>query len=446
MPIVAAPGKPTSGFLPHNDGNTMQWTQDQQAASAAFSHFMIMPDDEMVLSGGAGTGKTTLLKHWMDMQEPHLMRSLAGQNPIKRWELTATTNKAAEVLSNATGRETSTIHSFLGLKVQNDFSSGSVKLVKTKNYKVISDTLIVIDEASMVDRNLRKLIQEATLNCKIIYVGDHCQLAPVGETLSPVFDVPNRAFLNTIVRSMGAPAITALSLQLRETVETGIFKPIHEVPGVIDYLSPEEAAAEIKQRFVDMPLEDQAERPARILCYTNDQVINYNNHVRRLRGKPRHLVPGDWVISNSVAKSFEGKQTRVEQELLVHTVGDIRDFEIYDGKDILVLKVRDVKTNLGTFPVAEDRDHLTQLISYFGKKADWGNRYMLSEEIADFRPRDACTTHKSQGSTYDTVYVDLKDIGTCRNPAALARLLYVACSRPTRRIVLMGGLPPKYAG
>ena len=56
----------------------------------------------------------------------------------------------------------------------------------------------------------------------------------------------------------------------------------------------------------------------------------------------------------------------------------------------------------------------------------------------------SCTIHKAQGSTVNTVYIDCKDISTCRNPDTVARLLYVAATRATDRIVFLNNLAPKY--
>ena len=68
------------------------------------------------------------------------------------------------------------------------------------------------------------------------------------------------------------------------------------------------------------------------------------------------------------------------------------------------------------------------------------------EDIADLRPRNACTVYKAQGSTYREVFVDLTDIGDCRNPSQAARMLYVACTRPTHNIKFIGNLPARFKG
>lgn len=58
----------------------------------------------------------------------------------------------------------------------------------------------------------------------------------------------------------------------------------------------------------------------------------------------------------------------------------------------------------------------------------------------DLRPPYACTVHKSQGSTYDNVYIDLNDFKTIRDLSQLAKLLYVAMSRAKHKIYLTGDI------
>src|SRR5690606_25117534 len=98
-----------------------------------------------------------------------------------------------------------------------------------------------IDEYSMIDSELKRIIHEGTHKCKIVYVGDHCQLNPVMESKSPIdrFSLPFYE-LTEPMRNAGQSALIDLCKQLRETVETGVFKPIQIVPGVIDHLTTQE--------------------------------------------------------------------------------------------------------------------------------------------------------------------------------------------------------------
>lgn len=422
---------------------------DQQHAAEAFTAFMVSDDTELVISGGAGVGKTTLLKHLMGLKSPAFICGLLGKTPIETWALTATTNKAAEVLQEATGIPATTIHSFLGLRVTTDYETGVQKITRKGNSEVIENTLIIIDEASMVDTPLRRMINEGTINCKIIYVGDHCQMAPITEAISPVFANNDPIVLNTIIRSANAPPIMELCLKLRNTVETGEFFDIQPAPGYIDFLQPGPAQEEINRIFLE-----STHPNARILCYTNNKAIQFNDYLRIQRNLPPMFTAGEWVVSNSVCKSANDSKApmlRIEEEVEIYGVSEVRDYEFYLGKDKYSVFVYYVHTPTGAFMVPVDGNQFRGMLKEIANMAKkntslWVTYYSLKEGIADLRPRDACTVYKAQGSTYHTVIVDLSDIGECRNPSQAARMLYVACSRPTDRICFLGQLPNRFRG
>lgn len=417
---------------------------DQEAAATAFTAFMLSPARELVISGAAGVGKTTLLRHLMQLKDPSLMCSLLGKKPISNWALTATTNKAAEVLGQATGIEAKTIHSFLGLRVSNDFESGRSKIARKGNAEVIEDTLIVVDECSMIDSELHRYIDQSTLNCKILYVGDHCQMAPVMETLSPVFAQNDPIYLNTVVRSQHTPTITALCAQLRESVETGVFQPITGHHGTIDFLDPQAAEMEIRTTFLNRSAPD-----ARILCYTNSKVLRMNTYLRQQRGLPDAWTVDEWAVSNSMAYGIGAKNVRgmlrVEQDIQIHDVGSTEIYKIHARGKIYELPIYQVRTGSGYFRVPVDVTDFRDMVKELARIKEWAAHFDLKENVADLRPRDACTVYKAQGSTYHTVFVDLSDIGSCTNASQAARMLYVACSRATHRICFIGQLPARFS-
>ena len=421
--------------------------QGQQAAAEGFFNFLFSEANELVISGPGGVGKTYLMGHLIDEIMPHYHEScrLLGIDPIyHQVAMTATTNKAAEVLGHATSRPTKTIHSFLGLRVTEDYKTGVNKLVKSPNWTVHQNLILFVDESSMIDNALLQLIREGTHNCKIVYVGDHCQLAPITETLSPVYkgNLPFYELLEPM-RNANQPALMDVCNQLRETVKTGVFKPIKTVPGVIDLLDGPEMEREITSHFKDPTNHD------RVLAYTNARVIDYNDFIRHMRGLPPMFTKGERVVNNSAISMGNAGMLSVEDEFEIRSVSqNICEIEIEFGTklEVVFCDLLGAHTQFSKVPVPVNRDHFNQLVKYYAKQKNWQKYYSLKNNYPDLRPRDAATVHKAQGSTYETVFIDLADLSTCHNPAMAARLLYVAFTRAKRRVVLYGDLARKYGG
>lgn len=427
--------------------------QEQQEASDAFFRFLLSGEKEMIISGPGGTGKSYLMSYLIDKIMPRYYdtcRLLGVEPKYDRVEMTATTNKAAEVLAVGTMRPTSTIHSLLNLTVREDYETGQTKLRRTDKWTVHEDMILFIDECSMIDTPLYKAIQEGTHNCKIIYVGDHCQLAPVTEPISPIYT--RNLLFKELTQPMRTtdPHLQMLNEQFRHTVETGEFFPIYEVPGVIDWLDDDQMADEIASAFAHQT------HSSRILAYTNARVNQFNDHIREVRNLPAMLGPNEYLINNSAVqlrRREDGKiRTRtlsVEAEVEIVRQSRSTMMAITEDVDLEVTHCT-LKTSYGTLleevPVPVNRDHYQALIKYFGREKNWQTYFRLKQQFPDLRPRDAGTVYKAQGSTYDTTYIDLANISTCHNPVQAARMLYVAVSRSRHRVVLYGDLASKYGG
>lgn len=139
-----------------------------------------------IITGGPGTGKTTIIKTIIDLFEERK----------KNVVLTAPTGRAAKKMTEATGKEASTLHRLLGIGKLDDEGIYS----RHSDYKgePIDADLIVVDELSMVDMFLMNYL----LNCiyqgtKLILVGDVDQLASVGPG-SVLKDLINSDTINTV--------------------------------------------------------------------------------------------------------------------------------------------------------------------------------------------------------------------------------------------------------
>lgn len=419
----------------------------QKLAAEAFFDFLLTDTKGFILSGPAGVGKTYWMGYIIDEIMPQYLKTceLMGMKPeYTDVTMTATTNKAAEVLGLSTQRDTSTIHSFMNIRVREDYDLGKQFLTRTPQWVVHQNRIIFIDEFSMIDSDLDDIINSGTENCKIVYVGDQYQLPPVFETLTPVLRKGYPVFeLTEQMRNSGQPALMAICEQLRETVRTGVFKPIQTVPGVIEHLDDNQMQIELINALVANP-----EPNSRILAYSNKQVNLFNEYVREQRQLPNLFTTGETLVNNSMLKLNAKQILSVEASVKVIDARGTRVEKIgRDGEfEVQELLIRTPYHGDHMVLVPTDKGHYDQLIKYFKRIKDWVNFYKLQQQYADLRPRDASTVHKSQGSTYDTVFIDLENISKCTQPDVAARMLYVAFSRAKHKVYLYGRLADRFGG
>ena len=198
-------------------------TQEQERAIGVFADFLtdcsqlpaVSHDSSvMILRGAAGTGKTTLAAA--------IVRAMAALK--QKIVLLAPTGRAAKVFSLYAGRPAYTIHRRI-------YRQKSLESGFTLNYNAAQDTLFMVDEASMIsdassDSSLLGL-HSSLLNdllqfvyggqrCRLLLIGDHAQLPPVGETESPALSAD-------CLRGYGLRVYEAtLNEVLRQAAESGI--------------------------------------------------------------------------------------------------------------------------------------------------------------------------------------------------------------------------------
>lgn len=418
--------------------------KEQQAAFIKVLEFVKDPTQKyMEVSGGAGTGKTFFISQVADS----ILRHAPVGSPLKEVRITATTNKAAAVISDALPShigDIETVYSFMNLRVKENFNDGSVSIVPTTKWKVHSGIFLIVDEDSMIDSPLFGYMQKGLdQTCKVLFVGDRNQLAPVKEDLSPIFkqNFPV-AYLSHPVRNANQPALMKLCEEAKQTVLTGVFTPIQEVPGVIDFVTGATLQGILEREFLK---EDPARR---VLAYTNDKVIQYNTYIRGLRGYTKPYEVGE-ILTNNQAAELQGKE-RLYTDQVVRVKRIIQEYtenRMFAGVsfDVVDMEVEDV-TNLQTYEIsafANPAERTALLRTYFNRK-NWEYYFRLKNSFPDLRSVAASTTHKAQGSTHDVVIVDLADIGKCTNRQQTARMQYVALSRPKSRIFIRGRLPDRY--
>lgn len=424
----------------------MPLSPDQQKAADIFMKFLHTPNEkEMVIKGFPGCGKSYLTKYLISgIQSSNSLQGLISPgSKDTQIHCTATTNKAAAVLSKASGEPSSTIHSLLGLKVQNNHSNGTTSLKKTKNYQVVKNTVLFIDEASQEDSKLLNMIRDSTMACKTVHIGDPYQLTDIREKECPVFtDIKLQAELTGSQRFAATGPIANLAAQLRKTIDTQVFMPIIPDGKVIKHCDGPTFQKEINQEF---GRKDFQENDAKIVAWSNNKVTSYNNYVRSLHVSDPKLQVGEKVITNKPIFNLGSDRImlRTEFDAIVTKVG--LDSEEYGVPGYWVT----LDNHINAFQPMS-RYAAQAVIKAAAKEAKksnmWSMYFLLKDFFADLRPIYASTVYKAQGSTYKKVFIDLNDIGKSPHWYVVARMLHVAITRASDRVYLYGDLPDKYGG
>lgn len=420
----------------------------QEVACNAFQDFLSNPNQkEFLLSGYAGSGKTFLVEYLVELarDEHELARLIKPTTPGMTFHFTATTNKAAKVLADAIGEPAKTIHQALGLTVRQDYKTGRQYLQKNKDKGVsLHYSTLIVDEASMVNRELLRFIHSAASaipTCKILYVGDKYQLPPVKENTCPIFEAAEQKFFLTDIQRQAADnPIIMFSHKYREMMDDPELDwPAipHDGKNIFHYTDGQIWEDEIRRSYKEAHHPDDL----RVLAWSNARVIQYNQFIRTQLGHTEHFVEGENMLSNDPI--IFGEMVQVPTDGLVRIDAVEKETRHNIEGHMLSISPFNGKRRLHVFQ-PKDWKAARRLQAQLAKAKDWGSFYGIKNEWADLRPVHAQTVHKSQGSTYQKVFIDVDDIARNNKWYEVARLMYVAITRASLEVHLFGNLPDRY--
>lgn len=406
------------------------WTAGQKAAEEAFQRFILDPTRQvLVLKGYSGTGKSTLVRHlvgqindilrMLDLIDPH--------GPEWDLQLTATTNQAADSLARITGRPVKTIHSALRLRVKTQYPQMTTTLFDADPTHIVRDTILIIDEASYIDDPLLNWIFKKTKQCKILLIGDDAQLIQHTARSAPAFcQNYDEACLTEVVRHDGP--ILDLATQFRQTVLTGEWFNFTPDGHYIQHLDRNAWGAAIKAEFSrpDWQFSD-----SKVLVWRNKTVIAYNQGIRNFRSGEPELQVGDFAVCNSFVNNA-GYKIKTDQLVCITQAEPGTDLDV-PGRWVVV-------DHGGEFFLPDSLELTKHRVKVAQQENDYASLARIDNQWIDLRAAFSCTINKAQGSTYDTVFLDLDDLKRCNVANQLARLLYVGVSRASRRLILTGDL------
>lgn len=385
-----------------------------------------------ILSGSAGTGKSTLMRYYL-------------QESDKKIKLTSTTNKASKVLKEVTGLDACTIHSFLGLKpkkVKGEF----ILKQDSKRYKdnIEGIDTVVVDESSMLNSEVLSFVIKdiESYGRSYVMVGDFCQLPPVNEEFSPVSELAKDGEghqLTEIIRQKEGNPIIEFATVLRNMLIDNKKYPLifgsNDHGGIVN-LHRKEFDKKIKEQNWADPDTNK------ILSWTNRNCHYYNRVVNHHLGIDVTLpfdvesnvifnsayIQGDEVIRNT------GHEGIVESvELKLDNASGIEYYDVSLVDDINLYKVIKL-SSIGKYRFYSE-ELKQDALSTLGK-GTWPDYYSFVERWCDIRPNFAMTVHSAQGSGYDNVFIDYYNMKKNSNKKELTQMLYTAVTRAYNNVYM----------
>ena len=357
-----------------------------------------------VITGGPGTGKTTLVKALLHVcQERNMTVYLA-----------APTGRAAKRLSESTGQEAKTLHRLLEFTV----TGGAGAFARNEESPLKCD-MLVLDEASMIDLSLmNSLLKAVPLGCRIVLVGDIDQLPPVGAG----------NVLRDIISSGLVPAVRLQTI-FRQAQQSLIVYNAHRInKGEFPYL----AARGRDFQFVpiDTP-EGLLDSVASLVASDLPKLFRYHpiNDIQVLSPMRKTLTGVDNlnIVLQQRLNPAAGSKPEVRLSTRTLRLGD------------KVMQVRNNYTkmvfngDIGRISAIDAEDGVVRVLY-----ADLhGNRQVDYElnELDDLSLAYAVSVHKSQGSEYKAVVLPFS---TQHYMMLQRNLLYTAITRAREFVVVVG--------
>lgn len=411
------------------------------------------------LRGPAGTGKTTLLKYIV----------LGAARQGLRVMVTSFTHKACGVLREKfdelrkykiTPPDPRTLHSLLHLTPKRQAFGEPETFVQKRQPDFRDIDLIIIDECSMLGNDLMNFIEKDMRGMNVLFAGDPYQLKPVGEVkLSRSFKTEKVFKLTQVVRHTGP--ILDLATLVRSQKVTSFFREGKTKDSEVQVHYSKEA---MRKRWLQELQEGNPDTTV-MLTFTNQNRRNFNALARTtlFGAEAPRFMKGDTVLSLSPVMGSR-LDMYGHEEIMYPNNADIMVIEepvFHQGfQPVKGVKIYadtwELTTPNGKLYVLADHDEELKFKKEFQKlgkqiaeeveeaerkggyeevreaRARWRNEYFpLKKFFADVDFRYALTIHKSQGSTYKTVYVhnDYK-----QGREMMRELLYVAVTRAAKTL------------
>lgn len=357
-----------------------------------------------IITGGPGTGKTTIIKTIIDLYKEQ------GKKVV----LCAPTGRAAKRMTEATDEEAKTLHRLLEIgKFSDEKPTPDIEVTP------IDGDIIIIDEVSMVDMFLMNYVLKAIYKgTKLILVGDIDQLPSVGPG----------SVLKDLIESKRVP-FTTLNKIFRQAAKSKIIVNSHKVNDGINFFEEVDEEENTLDDFDFIPENNQRNVQEMVLdMYDSDMQI---------------ITPtkkGD-LGTKTLNKLLQEKYNPYEDYKLEKKFGDVI---FREGDKVMQTKnnydmtwIRGLEIGSGIFN--GEMGQIVEIDNQEGKiKIKFDDDKIAIYETADLEQLEhsyAITVHKSQGSEFNQVVFPIIQVA----PMLLTRnLLYTGMTRAKNRLVIIG--------
>ena len=388
--------------------------KQQQGLKIAIERFLAH-EKYTVISGYAGTGKSTLVKFIIDALIDY------GIDPDIDVCFACYTGKACQVLMNMGNKNVSTLHKLLYESIPKP-SGGWIRKKKEKiEYKII-----IVDEVSMAPRELMELL--FTHKVHVICLGDPFQLPPIDkDSDNHLLDKPH-VFLDEIMRQAAESEIIQLATKIRnfESVNATAFNKEVKILNKNDL------------NIGVLMWGDQ------VLVATNATRVRFNNAMRDYLGRSNQPESGDKVIC---LRNYWDDFSDNLNPLVNGTIGTLNNVYSTFCKLPPWAKPQTLPIIHAQFISETNEDYgefnMDQKLILEGEKSlDWKTSFRLGKNVKtahlvpyEFTYGYAITCHKAQGSQWENVVIYEETFPRIKEEHA--RWLYTACTRSSEKLVLL---------
>lgn len=486
-----SPVKNTDVTTVRSTGKSGGITYNKEQQSAIINAVLFLktntdPTQYYVIEGKAGTGKTTIAKE--------ILKEFEDESIY----VAAVSHKAKGVIKNSFGEDTRgkkffSIASLLGMKGINDNDTQTTKFQVGLKVPLLDNppALLVIDEASMITEDVLKKIIDINSSLsrpfQMLFLGDIGQIQPIRDEQSEfyrthkdllnkksdIFNSKHKSKLITRVRQGEANPILPYADYFWENSqkENPELNPTQHIvrnnqitdKGSLLFSNSEAEVLSSVIKAVKNAVEKGLTNHVKIVTYHVNEKTELNQKIHEaLFGKDSDYSKGDMLILNSpydlpdVNATMENSseiqiksiQDTDVDEFGVHTLYLETNGTAYtrtgnEQKDCVIQVVSRNDIGLYNQKLQELASHAKRQTNRALKKQAWGDFWEYKGRYADVDFGYAITAHKSQGSTYDIVVVDEKDImgTTATSNQEKSELIYTALTRPRKTAIVISSVP-----